>query len=793
MSDGRQRARAYTRAGLRVIPVSPETKRPRVKGFDAPTFTAYQRVKPDDMVAILCGPCPALGDDWLLCLDLDGDLTPAGLAEALGTSVPATLATHDGKHLWYRVEPGSHRDRLRQWAGILGLRKGWAGPGKAPDADVRWCGGYAREYKEPAEAFDVDAIAVLPVDLAEAIIACRPQVDDHESEPLGPVRDLPDDSVESLVEALVPAWPEEGEGRHDAFLALGGMLRRRGISRRSTRVVAGSIVEGTGSDRARVKDAVDAWTRTDHGLPAYGWSELAKHLHGDAETLLEAIDEATADPWLARLLENWPPRRPRVSVAEASPAPDETVSEATAEAALAALPDWVSDHVRACQEELRTPLDLNLANALGTIHAAIAGHVKIRFQGNYSCHTCLFVCSVAGSGQYKSPAFRLASAPIKAWVAERQDADREDLQRRLMARTDLLARKKWLEDDRKKKWGEFADAPEETDLLAVRIALEAPEPVPFELLAEDATPEALSDLLATHGRIACLSSEAAKIFNVLGGQYSKGGQADLGVWLEAYDGEMKTVHRIGRQAVKPQHAQTTISALLSIQPEVLDRITGNSAMTGEGLVQRMCWVVCPSGGVRWRKGEQATPVPQPVLEAWDVGVRALLAIPAGTEVKLGAEARDVYTAWRDELEERRIGGDLVGELDGWANKHLERTARIAAGLWACDGAQGDVTADHMARAVALGRWLIPHAVRALQGGDATSDEAAILRWVGKLAEAAGNRHGWVPGGALSARITPGRLRHNTDKVLKPLLRDLVGRGALEATADEKYPKFRLPQ
>jgi hypothetical protein len=801
VSDGRQRARTYTSAGLRVIPVSPETKRPRTKGFDSPTFTAYQRVKPDDMVAVLCGPCPALGatsaaplaGDWLLCIDLDGDLTPTGLADALSAELPETLTTHAGKHLWYRVEPGPHRDRLKQWAGILGRRKAWAGEGKAPDADVRWLGGYAREHKEPAEAFNVDQIVILPAATVEAIVATRPVSEEREAEALGPVHDLSDDAVELLVTALVPAWPDEGEGRHDAFLALGGMLRRQGVSARTTRAVATAIIDGTGSDRSRVKDALDAWTRTDAGQPAYGWTELSSHLHGDAETLLRAIDDATTDPWLTRLLaQGWPPPRPRMSVAEASPV-GPSADEATAEAALATLPDWVSAHVRAAQEELRTPLDLNLINAIGVLACAASGRLKLRLTSTYSCHTCLFVCSVADPGQLKSPAFRLAAAPIKAWVAEQQDAERDALEQRRMKRDKLEADVKRLA----KAWADGYDddpaAPEAKELREKRVLLEVTQPpVPLEFLVQDATPEALSDLLATHGRIACLSSDASKIFSILGGQYSKG-QADLGVWLEAYDGEMKAVHRIGREPVKPQHAQTTLSAVLSIQPEVLERITGNAAMVGEGLVQRFCWVVCQSSGPRWAPGEQPTPVPTDVSETWDAGVRFVLGLSLGTEVALSDGAREVYTAWRDELEERmQANGRLAGDMRGWASKHLERTARIAALLWACEGAEGKALgAEHMARAVTIGRWLVPHALRALHGGDATTDESSVLSAVARRAEQTGDARAWITRRELQMCVTPKRLRRNVDRVLVPILKDLVGRGALEATED--MGKLRVPK
>src|SRR5690606_225676 len=121
-------------------------------------------------------------------------------------------------------------------------------------------------------------------------------------------------------------------------------------------------------------------------------------------------------PWVKMMAASWPPPRP-LAVADPAPPPDAI----TAEAALQALPEWVSDHVRACQEELRTPLALNIANALGVLASAVSGRLKVRIHANYTAHTCLFVCSVAPPGELKSPSFKLAAAPIKAWVAERQD------------------------------------------------------------------------------------------------------------------------------------------------------------------------------------------------------------------------------------------------------------------------------------------------------------------------------------------------------------------------------------
>lgn len=731
------RADQYSCLGLRVIPVSAtDEKNPQVAGFgaDAPAFTVRgdMFVDSDHLVAIVCGPCPALGatlgdptaGDWLLCIDLDGDLTAADLADALQTGVPDTLATHDGKHLWYRVEPGPHRDRLRQWNDVLGIRKAWkadGGHGKAPTADLKWCGGYAREYKEMPVEFRVNEIAVLPVELAEAIIARKARESSGESEPLAPVRmALDPDAVERMVATLVEAWPAEGEGRHDAFLALGGMLRRQGVRKADTESIAQSIVDGTGSDRARVKDAADAWHRADKNQPAYGWTELATHLHGDADALLAAIDEATADPWVTMMIAKWPPPRRKS-------APSEPV--------LSALSPWVRDFVVAQQEEMRTPLALNIGVALGAIAACISGHLKVHIHGTWTTETGLYACCIAPPGKKKSPTLKQATAPIKAWVDEQRTAGLAEYSKKVVERKRQALALSKAEAAYKQMYGsgDSDEAPRFDELIKAQAEWDAgQDPVKFEMLTADATPEKLVDLLAKHGRIACITGEGSKVFNMLsnGSQGKpKAGQADVSAWLDAYDGQLDKVHRIGREAEDPRHKHTTLSALLMVQPVVIRRVVSDPVLCGEGLVPRLTLLSCESDGVRYVPGEIPEPVPTPVAETWDAGLRFLLALPEGTEIGLDAEARRVLIGWRDELEPRRVsGGDLAGVMAGWAEKTEERAVRIAAGLWACDGAAETspaITGEQMARAVTICRWFVDHALKVITDGQAQAKRDAL--------------------------------------------------------------------
>lgn len=458
--------------------------------------------------------------------------------------------------------------------------------------------------------------------------------------------------------------------------------------------------------------------------------------------------------------------------------------------ALSALAGWVVEHIRALRCQIRTPLAMNIGNALGALSCAIQGRVRpVSFDGFVS-HACLYMGVVAEPGERKTSAHNHAMAPIKAWAREKQDAERDSLEQRRMKREKLEADVKRLA----KAWADGYDddpnAPEAAELRQKRIELEAmADVVPFEYLVEDCTPEALVDLLATHGRLALVSSDAACVFDAALGKYNKG-QVSITPMVKAYDGEWVDVRRVGRETVKAQHDQTTLSAVLSIQPQVLNDLTGNAAFVGQGFAARMGWIVCEPAGPR-AVGER---IPQEVLEEYDRGMRAMLELSG--EVRLSPEAARDLRDWHDEIEHRSRtkNGDLNGEMQAWASKHVDRTLRIAACLWAADavygGAPGPISRSHMTRAIRLARWLIPHAVRALQGGDATGDEQAVLRCVAKRSAKAGNLHGWVTRKEVLSYVTPARLRRSFDRVLLPLLRDLVGRGALEADAD--MAKFRLP-
>lgn len=156
----------YVNAGLRILPVDGSTKVPKMGGFgaDNPDFCADpEEFEPGETPSILCGPCPAGGDDWLVCLDLDGGLALRDVEQLLGP-LPPTLTSHQGNHVFYWVPPGEAREALMQWTDVFGARrpddkeKGR----KAAALDLKWAGGYAIERDDWDGPFEVERIATLP-------------------------------------------------------------------------------------------------------------------------------------------------------------------------------------------------------------------------------------------------------------------------------------------------------------------------------------------------------------------------------------------------------------------------------------------------------------------------------------------------------------------------------------------------------------------------------------------------------------------------------------------------------
>ena len=295
--------KAYAAAGFRILPIASDgSKRPLVDGFGAaaPDFTIPpENFQDGDGVAILTGPCPALGDDWLAVLDLDGDASVADINRMVGVNLPPTLSSKGYRHLYYRVPASPERASIKQWVRIFGR-------GDAPEVDLKWAGGYAIE---PAGAWDgqgwaPERIAVLPLEWIRAVLKLRnvapggPVARPGQARSAGQRIELGDlESFRPVIDAMAACWPQPGEGCHEAALALGGILGDSHWSEDDVARFAGALFLASGT-KNRVSDVLHSVATKRAGGECKGWPSLKAILkdvnRADAATIDSALGSLKA-------------------------------------------------------------------------------------------------------------------------------------------------------------------------------------------------------------------------------------------------------------------------------------------------------------------------------------------------------------------------------------------------------------------------------------------------------------------------------------------------------------------
>lgn len=170
-----QQARALIAQGFRVVPT--DGKAATVEGFkkENTDFTCGPEHfgEPKTRVGVLCGPCPAVAPDRLICIDLDGHFEDSEVICAFLDLLPLhTLESHGDRHLFFRVPPSESADLLQQWNDVFRTKASCGGA-----VDLKWEGGYACEAWDWAPGTPVDAlasgIAPFPLEAIEFILEAR--------------------------------------------------------------------------------------------------------------------------------------------------------------------------------------------------------------------------------------------------------------------------------------------------------------------------------------------------------------------------------------------------------------------------------------------------------------------------------------------------------------------------------------------------------------------------------------------------------------------------------------------
>jgi replicative DNA helicase len=225
---------------------------------------------------------------------------------------------------------------------------------------------------------------------------------------------------------------------------------------------------------------------------------------------------------------------------------------------------------------------------LATVSAYAGGRIRVQASPGWVEPTNVYVAAVLGSGERKSAVFADTIQPLEAAEASLL-ADSRQVIGDAATRRRIAERRAQLAADQASKAG-----PVDREALEVEACQAAAEldglvvPAEPRLLADDATPEALTSLLAAQGgRIAIMSPEGG-CFDIMAGRYANGA-ANFDVWLKGHAGDAIRVDRKGRPAEFVPCPVLTMGP--AVQPVVLRQIVGREEFRGRGLLARFLYAV----------------------------------------------------------------------------------------------------------------------------------------------------------------------------------------------------------
>ncbi|MEU8133780.1 YfjI family protein [Streptodolium elevatio] len=390
-----------------------------------------------------------------------------------------------------------------------------------------------------------------------------------------------------------------------------------------------------------------------------------------------------------------------------------------------ALPGWVADMVAAVAEETQTPADLAGCTALAALSTAAGGRAVVDVRGGWREPVNLYVAVALPPANRKSAVFARMTGPL---LKAEQVMDENAIGAIVEAETTARLAKAAAERAAQKAAG--ADGGKRDELTAEAVALaQAAESVAVparpQLVADDATPEAVTSLLAEQrGRLAVLSAEGG-IFDIIAGRYS--GTPNMEVFLKGHAGDLLKVNRQGRREYI-EHPALTMG--LAVQPAVLEDIARVKGFEGRGLLARFLYSLPVS--LVGRRKILTDPVPEQVADTYARRLGALvLALADWTDpavLPLTPDANAALVERQEHTERRLADGGLLAHVRNWGGKVDGASVRIAGLLHLAAHEQAwtrPIDADTVQAAGRIGDYFTHHALAVfdLMGADPARDRA----------------------------------------------------------------------
>ena len=386
-----------------------------------------------------------------------------------------------------------------------------------------------------------------------------------------------------------------------------------------------------------------------------------------------------------------------------------------------ALPVTVKNYVNAVAEHSQTSPDMAAVISLGVLAVCLQGKYKVEGTEGYYEPLSLYTVVIASPGERKSSVMRDMTEFLYEYEQEYNKSRSDEIRANNLKRETLERQIAGIQRQLERK--ESKDLDYELQYLKSELE-QTPELKPVRFFADDCSSEALTSLMAANGGTFSVISTEGGIFDIMAGRYSN--KANIDIWLKGHCGDAVYVDRMTREAECIMHP--ALSAILSIQPSVLDEIMSNTTMSGRGLIARFLYSSPPS-----RIGNRVfrTPaIPPEIKSAYRNMIFKLMSIQ-NLEIqtlKLSDKASMVMADYFDEHERFLVGeGQAISD---WASKYIGAILRIAGLLHAVDmlDNENEISDKIISRAIQIGKYFLAHSSYAysMMGTDLSIQKAKFV-------------------------------------------------------------------
>lgn len=396
----------------------------------------------------------------------------------------------------------------------------------------------------------------------------------------------------------------------------------------------------------------------------------------------------------------------------------------------------------AVSDNTETPTDMALMALLGCVSTALGGRVTTWVRTGHIEYATHYGITKAPPGKRKGAAQKYGRRPLEEWAKARVERDKiavmQDASRRRVAEAYLKT-----VETKAGKTGAPGDLAEVDD--ALRRVADLGDPISdCVLFTENATPEALGDLMYEQGqRMAVISAEST-FLSIIGGRYTKG-QPNIDLVLKAFNQEAEEGVRIGRKM--PPLTDPNLTLCVAVQDDAISHLGKASVMMDErGLWGRVHW--CVPRDLAGIRQYDVPDIPQELTDDYDRRITALLDRVYDRddthEMRLSQGAVNAYRVFYSQTDTKLYDPIDRVPFYGWHDKAAGLVVRLATLVTLYEHALDDElpteVPEHIFQAVASQLpVMMAHARKAasmmsLNEEDPREPARKVLQWISTRAQ-----------------------------------------------------------